>query len=329
MTIRRRKFLATAGLTAAATILRPSLSWAREPDATYFKWTSLTEDAWVGTGEGGNTLVLMGKSAAALIDCKHAPFGKALRREAEALGAPIKLVINTHHHADHTGGNHAFSGDLPILAHEKAKPRIAGNMNRYISAAKEAVTSLTASTSPAAPKVREEAKAYHDRMNDLKAEEFEPKTLVKDSRDLEIGGHQLTIHHFGPGHTDNDLVVFIPRQNIVHTGDLLFHKRHPFLDAGGGGSVQGWIDALQEVIGLCDAKTRVVPGHGEITDLSGLRGQIDYWNATRDAVAAAIKEGKSRAEAGKIQLPQFKDYGGESIRQMTLGVVYDQLKAAK
>jgi glyoxylase-like metal-dependent hydrolase (beta-lactamase superfamily II) len=327
----RREFLLAAGLATGSLLVRgraaAGLLRADDPP-TFFKWQSLSEDAWVGFGQGGNTLVLMGKSSAALVDCKNAPFGATLRREAEALGAPIKLVVNTHHHADHTGGNHAFSKNLPIVAHEKCKPRIAGNMNRYISAAKEAVLALTDDKNPAAAKVRDEAKAYHDRMNDLKAEEFEPKMTVGESRELEVGGQKLVLRHFGPGHTDNDLAVFVPKQNLVHAGDLLFHKNHPFLDADGGGSVQGWISSVKQVIELCDPKTRVIPGHGEMTDVSGLRQQITYWEVTCEAVAKAIKEGRSRGEASKLELDQFKDYGLTQIRQMTLGAVYDELKNA-
>ncbi len=330
MVVPRRQFLTAAGLAAASLALRPRFAFALPaPDPTFFTWKALSEDAWVGFGEGGNTLVLMGKGAAALVDCKNAPFGAALKREAEALGAPIKLVINTHHHADHTGGNHAFPKPTGLVAHEKCKPRIAANMNRYIAQAKEAVLSLTDNKNPAAAKVRDEAKAYHDRMADLKAEEFEPRSSVKDSSELEIGGQKFILRHFGPGHTDNDLVVFIPKQNIVHAGDLLFHKLHPFLDSGGGGSVQGWIDSVKQVIEFCDEKTRVIPGHGEVTDVSGLKAQIDYWTATREAVQKAIKEGKTRAEVGKIELDQFKDYGLPQIRQLTLGAVFDELKAPK
>src|SRR5579862_7016969 len=108
MTLDRRQFLASAGFAAAALAIRPRLGLAvPDPVQTFFTWKPLSEDAWVGFGEGGNTLVLMGQSGSALIDCKNAPFGACLRREAEALGSAVKLVINTHHHADHTGGNHA------------------------------------------------------------------------------------------------------------------------------------------------------------------------------------------------------------------------------
>ncbi len=328
MQIDRRNFLASTGLAAAALALRPGSGLAAaDPDPTYFTWKALSEDAWVGFGEGGNTLVLMGRSAAALVDCKNAPFGACLRREAEALGAPIKLVINTHHHADHTGGNHAFSKDLPIVAHENCKPRIANNMARYVAQAKEAVLSLTESKNPAAAKVREEAKAYHDRLADLKQQEFEPKRAVKESDDLEIGGQRFILRHLGPGHTDNDLVVCIPQQNLVHAGDLLFHKLHPFLDSAGGGSVQGWIESVKQLIELCDEKTRVIPGHGEMTDITGLKAQVDYWLAARESMAKAIKDGQTRAQASKVELPQYKDYGGANRLQLTLGAVYDELKA--
>src|ERR1051326_3540879 len=148
----RREFLISSGLAAGALMLSRHAAARPDPDPTYFKWKALSEDAWVGFGEGGNSLVLLGKSSAALVDCKNAPFGPCLRREAEALGAPVKLVINTHHHPDPPGGSHAFRRDdkVAMVAHEKCKPRIAGNLSRYISQAKEAVISLTESKNPAA-----------------------------------------------------------------------------------------------------------------------------------------------------------------------------------
>ncbi len=329
MNASRRRFLGCLAAGAGAiSFRRPVHAFpiiGKDPEETFFQWKPVSEDVWIAFGQGGNTLVLAGKGAAVLVDCKNAPFGAALRREAEAQGAPIKLVVNTHHHGDHTGGNHAFSKDLAIVAHEKCKPRIAPQMNRYISQAKEAVLTLSADERPCAAKVREDAKAYHNRMNQLKPAEFEPKITVGDSKELETGGEKIILRHFGPGHTDNDLVVFVPRRNVVHCGDLLFYRRHPFLDRESGGTFKGWMASVLGIVELCDEKTLVVPGHGELTNVKGLREQVEYWERTRDAVAAAIKEGKSKDDVQKLEIAAFKDYGLPEMRARSLAAVYEEL----
>lgn len=331
MTGTRREFLGTLGvgigLAAAAGLTPAARAVIRDPDPTFFTWKPLCEDVRVAFGEGGNTLLIEGKDAAILVDCKNAPFGATLRREAQALGTPVKLVINTHHHADHTGGNHAFTKDLPVIAQEKAKPRIAARMDRYISQAKEAVLSLSNRKEPVPDKVKDEVKAYHDRMAQLKPEEFQPKMLVTEGRELEVGGERVVLRYFGPGHTDNDLVVILPGRRIIHTGDLVFHKRHPFIDRDSGASTAGWIECLRSVIELCDEKTTVVPGHGEVTDMSGIKMQIDYLHTVRDIVGKAIKAGTPREEVVKLTLEPFSTYAGEQNRPMTIGAVYDELKA--
>jgi len=324
----RRKFL-TRGLAGAAGVLMIGgrsgsvlASLRTDPSPDFFDWKPAGKDH-VALGEGGNSLLIIGRGGSVLVDCKNAPFGAALRREAARRDATLELVINTHHHADHTGGNHAFSADLPILAHENCKPRIEPQMNRYISQAKEAVASLTASEKPAAEQVRKDAMAYHGRMAKLVAKEFEPTRSMADLQELKIGGVTITLFHFGPGHTDNDVVVFLPDRNLVHCGDLLFHKRHPFIDLGAGATTEGWTASVRKIIDLCDDKTVVVPGHGEITDVAGLRSQVEYFEQAREVVAAAIKEGKTRQETQALMLPRFKEYGPAG---RTLGTIYEELK---
>ena len=243
---------------------------------------------------GGDFLLIVGNGGSVLVDCKNVPFGAALSRGGGAGGEDRAGDQYPSPRRPH-GGNHAFTADLKVIAHEKAKRRIAPQMNRYIPQAKEAVLSLPASEKPGAVRVREDARAYHDRMGDLKAPEFEPTQTVGDSEELEVGGVKIGLRHFlALGHTDNDLVVHFPGRNVVHCGDLLFHKLHPFIDRSAGATTAGWIGSLRKIIELCDDTTVVVPGHGELTDVAGVRGQIEYFERCREAVAAAIKEGKDK-----------------------------------
>lgn len=324
LTTRRGFLVCTAAAAGVVLVRRPALArWTQPGNAGFFDWKRAGELP-VAFGEGGNALLVLGDGGAALIDCKNSPFGETLRREASERGK-LELVINTHHHADHTGGNHAFTPDLPVLAHKNAKPRIAPQLERYVSQAQAAVRTLESSAHPDAPRVREDARRYLERAASLTAKDFEPTRLAGDREEVTVGGRAITLHHFGPGHTDNDLVVQLTDRNLVHCGDLLFHKMHPFLDRSSGGSAAGWIENLGKIIGLCDDTTVVVPGHGEITDVSGLKGLREYLERTRDAVAAAVKEGKTRQEALALELPQYKELGLGQMRTRTLGAIYDEL----
>lgn len=335
MPLHRRQFLTLLGAAAGVSLLpiRRTHAARGEPDR-YFQWQEAAPGAHVALGEGGNSLVVVGPEGTVLVDCKNAPFGACLRREAETWGRPLQLVINTHHHADHTGGNHAFVADIPVMAHPACKPRIAPQVNRYISQAKEAITRLSADEElPAARRraregVIRDARAYHDRLGDLAAANFEPtRTMDSDAVETEVAGERIVLRHFGPGHTDNDVVVYFPTRNVLHTGDLLFHRRHPFIDRPAGATSRGWQESLRRVAALCDPQTVVVPGHGDLTDLGGIKTQIEYFDKVRDLVAAARKEGKSKAEVQRLPADAFAGYGGENAWPMVLGAMFDEAEA--
>ena len=119
-----------------------------QPEADFLIWKPAGDRAWCAVGSGGNSTLLRGDGAAVLIDCKNAPYGPCLRRESLRRVPSLAMVINTHHHGDHTGGNHAFSADIEIVAHDKCTDRVLGQMNRYISQMKEAATQLAEGTIP-------------------------------------------------------------------------------------------------------------------------------------------------------------------------------------
>ncbi len=344
MTISRRDFLLAGSTLAAATLIAPR-AWARrqpvlQPPTTrqvnpgetrYFDWKKAADGVQVAFGEGGNALVMVGKDGALLIDTKNCGFGETLRKEGVSFGSLMALVINTHHHADHTGGNCAFTGDVAVLAHTKAKPRIAANVPRYISGAKSTVSTLFKSNKLSARGVRESAMKLAGTLDELKdpqkvAALFEPTKTTEGNETLTVGGKKVELTHVGPGHTDNDLIVFLPEANVLHTGDLVFHKWWPYIDRAGGADTAGWIRSCEKILTLCNDKTVVVPGHGDITDKSGVQGQIDFFKKMRDAAAKAVKDGVTRDAF--IAMP-FEDYKGFAeasnfIRPVTLGGLYDE-----
>lgn len=325
--IARREVLRLAAAGAAAALpsaLLPSAMAHALAEDTFFTWKPAAESATVAFGSGGNSLVLRGKGATLLVDCKNAPYGDCLRREAN--GATV--VVNTHHHADHTGGNHAFSKDLKIIAQTNATPRVLGQMNRYVSQLKEAATQLGEATGPAVPKVREEAKALYLRVEKLRPTDFVPTSTFDTDDTLDVGGVEVKLHHFGPGHTDNDLVVHVPSKNLIHTGDLLFHQRHPYIDLDGGASTTGWLASLARVIALCDATTVVIPGHGEITNVEGLKAQVHYFEFARDLIGKAFKAGKTRQEVIAMKPAEFATLEGAGVQGLAFGAMYEEFKRA-
>jgi len=327
----RREFVQWS-LAASAALSFPAHALARsfEPDsnaADFLKWEKLADGAFVATGSGGNSLLLVGKDGGVLSDCKNAPYGMCLRREAESRSKKLLRVVNTHHHGDHTGGNHAFSTDIEIIAQDNCTSRVLGQMSRYISQLKEAVKQLENEKGEPAQKVREENIELYHNVTKLKDTQFAPKTTFKDTYDLAFPGIKVKLSHFGPGHTDNDIIIHDADRNIIHTGDLLFHKMFPFVDKASGADTRSWQQSVKKIIALCDAKTKVVPGHGDVTDVEGLQAQHDFFEVIHDEVAAAIKAGKTRKQVGEMQLSKYADYGLKQMESTSLMTVFDEQTA--
>jgi glyoxylase-like metal-dependent hydrolase (beta-lactamase superfamily II) len=299
------------------------------PTDDFLIWRKAGEGAFVGVGSGGNSTVILGKDCGILVDCKNAPYGECLKRESLKRAKSLKLVVNTHHHGDHTGGNHAFSKTHEIVAHDKCTERVLKQMNRYTSQLKEAASQIPEGDTEMIKKVRAEALDLYKRVEQLKVTDFAPKTTFATTREIDFPGLKATLHHLGQGHTDNDIIVHVPEQNLIVAGDLLFNKMHPFVDKDSGANTRAWQATLKKVLELCDAKTVVVPGHGDVTDANGVKAQIAYFDTVRDFVAGAIKEGKTRAEVGKLALPKYGDYGLKNMAASGIQTVFDELAAEK
>jgi glyoxylase-like metal-dependent hydrolase (beta-lactamase superfamily II) len=322
----RREFMASAAGTGATILLASQEGAAQRSEDMFFEWKPVCEGARAAFGNGGNALVVAGTQGALLVDCKNSPFGQELRREADA---PTKLthVVNTHHHGDHTGGNHAFTPDLPVIAQTNATPRILGQLNRYVSQIKEGLGAAAEKQGQSAKQVLADHRALYARVTQIKATEFAPKITFDKDYEIDLGGTKVGLHHYGPGHTDNDLVVHIPSLNVLHTGDLVFNKMHPYVDRDGGATTSGWMASLKKAIGLCDAQTHVIPGHGELCTVDGLKQQVEYFEKMRDLVGTQLKAGKTRKEVAEMRPQLFEGYGKPDFVGMVLGAIYDELKS--
>ena len=327
MLITRRSFLASSALAAAGLALPARRALARADDDLLFEWKPVHDKVKAAFGFGGNAMLVMGKGACLLVDAKNAPFGKQLRRESEAAGGQILALVNTHHHADHTGGNHAFTKDIEVIAHDNASPRIRQQTNRYLSQMKEGVKELAEAKPKPAEKVKDDLKQFVGHMTEVKPALFVPTATFSTDRTLDVGGVKVVLKHFGKGHTDNDAVVHLPDLNILHTGDLLFHKVYPYVDPDGGGNTKSWQETLTKVLALCDDKTKIVPGHGDLCTKQALADQIEYFDKMRDWVAKQIKAGKTRKEIVESNPEPYNTYNVPWIRPITLAGIHDELKA--
>lgn len=329
----RREFHTLALTATAFAALGPArrLLARRAPEisssANLFEWKETPSGAKVAFGQGGNALLVMSRGESLLIDCKNPGLGTTLRREAESFGSPLKMVVNTHHHRDHTGGNHAFARTVPLVGHKNGRDRIVNQVEGLLGSVGGILKQLESAEPPAPRLAIDEVKAFADAIADVKAEDFAPTTLIDQRLESDkFGELEVQFHHVGPGHTDNDLIVFFPSLNLMHMGDLLFHNNWPFIDLSAGATTFGWQDSLREAIKLCDARTTVIPGHGEITDVNGLARQIEFFNKIREVVKHAKDvESMTRDEVVNLEPGAFKDYGLTQIRARTLGAVYDEL----
>ncbi len=324
-TLSRRQFAALSFFAAAGAAVgfTPSPALARavhqsEPDSP-FRWKELPgrEGAKIATEQGGNALVIVSTGQAMLVDCKNPPFGFALRRDASAQGGTLTTVVNTHHHGDHTGGNGAFTNNLTLIAQKNAEARIRAQIIRF----GEVLASV-----PRDNPLHYDARRLLGLVERNGADAWAPTRTIDKIEAMQIGAERVVLEHLGPAHTDNDLAVHISGKNILHTGDLVFHRLYPFVDANGGSDVDGWIAACDRLMKIANNDTVVVPGHGEITNRDGIAEQKKFLVDLREFVMKQIKDGKTVEEVTEMAVPGYEDYGFGQIRPRTMSGAYTVLK---
>jgi len=331
-TLDRRAFLAilsaAAGTAALATpTLGKSTLFAPDPSLV-LEWQALKPGfhAMADQNTGGNALVFTTKDQALLIDTKFAHLAGALRADALAMAAKdaTLTLINTHHHGDHTGGNGMV---VPFAensyAHENAIDRIKSQLDRYKQGAKGGPSQIKRSNgSDALLKLAMQAAEESESWTQASVT---PTHALKDKTALTLADTKIDLYHFDPAHTDNDLVVHFPEHNLIHTGDLVFNKLHPFFDPDGGGSAIGWKNALKSVLNLCDDETTIIPGHGDIDTTKAVKAQLDYITQLIAHVKADIKAGVPKPETTQKTWDFMQGLGFESIRERAIAFTYDEL----
>jgi len=278
--VTRRQFLTCASLGAVGLWLAPrhlfaqdgNLVTASRDQGASAKITvqRLRGGVSVLTGSGGNIAVLSGTDGKILID---AGLATSRRRIAEALGGldanPIRHLLNTHWHYDHTDGNEWLnSAGARIVAQENTRKHLS-------TATRVEAWDFTFPPSPAGAL---------------------PTEVFKQDLTLQLNGTTLALKYYGPAHTDSDISVEFTEAEILHTGDTWWNGHFPFIDYSTGGSIGGMIRAAETNIARVTDKTLVIPGHGPVGDKSGLIEFRDMLVTIRDKVAALKHRGKSLDE---------------------------------
>lgn len=215
-----------------------------KPEIT-FKTTKVAPQLYMLQGKGGNLALSIGKDGGLLIDDDYADIAPTTKKAIKALSQqPIKFVINTHWHFDHTGGNDMLGtqGSI-IVSHDNVRKRL---------------------------KTGGEVKAFGVKVEPAPAAALPIVTFSQDMT-LHWNDQAVYINHPSPsGHTDGDAVVYFKQANVVHTGDLYFAGMYPFIDSSSGGSMAGYIDAVSHIINNIDHNTKVIPGHGGLSNKAQL-----------------------------------------------------------
>jgi glyoxylase-like metal-dependent hydrolase (beta-lactamase superfamily II) len=295
----RRSFIQNSALTFGALTLAQQnlLSSFFQPT---WKITLLRNDIGIFSERGGTIGFLLSKKGIVVVDAQFPDTSKHLIDELKKKSEkPFKLLINTHHHGDHTAGNISFKGITEhVLAHEN---------------------SLKNQKNVAVAQKTEDKQLYPDQtFSDTWCEKF--------------GKEKICLYYYGKGHTDGDAIIHFQHANIVHMGDLVFNRRHPFIDRSAGASMKSWMEVLDKSVKKFDKNTIFIYGHAaEGAEVTGkaddLKKFSEYLGQVLDFAEKEIKAGKTKEEFLKnTVIPGNTEWKGDGI-QRPLQAAYEELTA--
>lgn len=255
----RALLLALLAVTARA--LPAQQNW----DKVQIKTVKVADGVYMLMGAGGNIGLSVGTDDAFIIDDQYAPLTPKVQAAIAAVTKkPVRFVLNTHWHGDHTGGNENFgkAGAL-LVAHDNVRRRM--SVDQF----------LLDQRRPASPKVAL------------------PVVTFSDAVTFHLNGDEIHAVHVVPAHTDGDAVVHFTRANVLHAGDVFVRYGYPFIDLASGGSIDGMIDATGMMLSMVNDETKIIPGHRELATKADLQNFHDVLVIIRDRVRALMTQGKS------------------------------------
>ena len=306
--------LRSAAFAADPTTTEPTGNAAMDKNLSGFEFaplvtTKLSDTLALLSGPGGNMAVQIGPDGALLVDTGVHPTAPKLAQGAEAFaGKPVAVVVNTHWHFDHTGGNEFFGRrGVRLVAHDDVRTRM--GRDQFIDSFNYTVP---ASPAPALPVL-----------------------TFPDTLTLYFGGETIHLHHVAPAHTDGDILVHFANANVLHTGDLFFNGFYPFIDYSSEGWIGGMVAAADRALAMCNDQTRIIPGHGPLAAPADLKAARDMLATVQGRVEKLLDASKSLdaivAEAPTRDLDERWGKGffnGEAFtRNAAAGIVRHRQKA--
>ncbi len=264
MTLPRRLIAASLGL-----LLTVPLAAQDQPEVNITR-TELGHGLFMLQGQGGNIGVSIGDDGVILVDDQFAPLTPKIEASIrEVSAAPIRFVLNTHWHFDHTGGNENLGkAGAVIVAHHKVRTRMeAGGL----------------------------MEAFNRQVEPAPGVALPVVTFGVDLQ-LHLNGLRMEAHHVSAAHTDGDAFVWWPEANVLHAGDLYFNGFYPVIDWGSGGHIDGMVAAVDRMLGLINAQTKVVPGHGGLSNRAELQAYRDMLATVAGSMNEMVAAGKTLAE---------------------------------
>ncbi|MEP2937420.1 MAG: MBL fold metallo-hydrolase [Gilvibacter sp.] len=226
------------------------------------KVTPVNGAVYMLEGAGGNIGVSIGEEGVFVIDDQFAPLTEKILAAIKTLSdKPITYLVNTHHHGDHTGGNANMNkAGATIIAHDNVRDRLSKGKDRQGNA--------------------------------LPVESL-PEITFNDKLNFYFNGEQIAVFHVDNAHTDGDALLYFTESNVLHTGDTYFNARYPYVDLNSGGSIRGYIAAFKKTLMVIDDETKIIPGHGSLSNKAEYEAYLGMLEATATAVQAEIDNGMS------------------------------------
>jgi glyoxylase-like metal-dependent hydrolase (beta-lactamase superfamily II) len=276
-----------SGLPTVAMCLAAGIAAAQQDfSKVEIKVSKVAGTVYMLEGSGGNIGVCVGDDGIVIVDDQFAPLAPKIKEALKGISdKPVKFVINTHFHGDHTGGNAEFGTTATIIAHENVRKRLEGGG--------------TVRGEPVKPSPREAL----------------PVVTFNDRASVHVNGEEIRAIHFPHGHTDGDSIIFFTKSKVMHMGDDFVTYGFPFVDTGSGGSVSGMISGLEKAMELAPNDVKIIPGHGAISTPEDVLKFINMLKETRALVADALKKGKSAEQMKQDHLlSKYEDLGKGFIK---------------
>jgi cyclase len=269
------KLAALAGTILAGTMVLASSAYAQQQDFSKVevKTTDLGHNTYLLEGAGGNVTIAVGSDGIIMVDSQFAPMHDKLKAAIEKISPlPIKYLINTHYHGDHTGGNAAFHKDgATVVAQDNIRVRLAAG---------NAPNGLTGAKMAAQP-----------------ADGLPTDTYSGGTKTVEVGGRKALLNHVYNAHTDGDTWVFFDDANVLDTGDTFGNTgRYNTIDFANGGDIRGLVRAADAYIKVANDQTKIVPGHGKLANKADMIAWWEMLVTSRDRIQKLVNEGKTERE---------------------------------